>query len=124
MVYGPMLGIVLALTLVAPAGAAKYRGPRTDIFSGQGAGTWIIKTRAPRADGTLPTKIKCKPRRVCGPFGRKLALDLVPGGSTYSYAATFTLGDASCTLEASVYAGGFEGTYDCSDGGAGSISGR
>jgi hypothetical protein len=117
------LALLAVLVTVLPALAARYRGPRY-LLSGQGAGTWTIKTRAPRADGTLPTKIKCKPRRVCGPFARKLLLDLQPGGSTYLYTATFSLNTAPCTLEAYVYAQGFEGTYNCSDGDAGSISGR
>ena len=108
---------------VLPALAAKYRGPRY-LLTGQGAGTWIIKTRAARADGTLPTKIKCRPKRACGPFARKLLLDLQPGASTYLYTATFSLNTAPCTLEAYVYAQGFEGTYNCADGDAGSISGR
>ena len=108
---------------VLPALAAKYRGPRY-LLTGQGAGTWIIKTRAARADGTLPTKIKCRPKRACGPFARKLLLDLQPGASTYLYTATFSLNTAPCTLEASVYPQGFEGTYNCTDGDAGSISAR
>lgn len=114
---------LIVLVGVLPAPAAKYRGPRT-LLTGQGAGTWIIKTRAPRPDGTLPIRIKCKPRRACGPFARKLLLDLVPGGATYLYTATFSLNTAPCTLEAYVYPDGFEGTYDCTDGDAGSISGR
>jgi hypothetical protein len=116
--------VLLALIAgVVPAPAAKYRGPRY-LLTGQGAGTWIIKTRTPRSDGTLPTQIKCKPRRACGPFARKLLLDLQPGGSTYLYTATFSLNTAPCTLEAYVYQQGFEGTYSCTDGDAGSISGR
>ena len=118
-----VLVCLAVLAAVLPALAAKYRGPRY-LLTGQGAGTWIIKTRAARADGTLPTKIKCKPKRVCGPFGRKLLLDLQPGGSTYLYTATFSLNTAPCTLEAYVYDQGFEGTYNCTDGDAGSISGR
>jgi hypothetical protein len=61
---------------------------------------------------------------VCGPFRRKLLLDLLPGGATYLYSATFSLDTAPCTLEAYVYPQGFEGTYECSDGDVGSISGR
>jgi len=118
-----MLVSLVVLAGVLPALATKYRGPRY-LLTGQGAGTWIIKTRAPRADGTLPTKIKCRPRRACGPFARKLRLALVPGGSTYLYTTTFSLDTAPCTLEAYVYSGGFEGTYNCTDGDAGSISGR
>ena len=116
-----------ALVIVAlharPVEAGRYRGPRY-LLSGQGAGTWIIKTRAARADGTVRTKIKCRPKRVCGPFGRKLLLDLVPGGATYLYTATFSLDTAPCTLEAYVYADGFEGTYSCTDGDGGTIAGR
>ena len=115
--------LLLVALSVSAALAAKYRGPRY-LLTGQGAGTWIIKTRTARADGTLPTKIKCKPKRACGPFGRKLLLDLQPGGSTYLYTATFSLNTAPCTLEAYVYPQGFEGTYNCTDGDAGSISGR
>jgi len=121
-----VLGMAAALAMVvcvSPAEGAKYRGARY-LLTGQGAGTWIIKTRAARGDGTVPAKIKCRPKRVCGGFAKKLRLDLVPGDATYLYTATFTLGAATCALDAYVYSEGFEGTYDCSDGDAGSISGR
>ena len=108
---------------VSTVEAGRYRGPRY-LLSGQGAGTWIIKTRAARADGTVRAKIKCRPKRVCGPFARKLLLDLVPGDATYTYTASFSLDTAPCTLEAYVYEDGFEGTYSCSDGDAGTIAGR
>jgi hypothetical protein len=115
--------LLLAAFHVVPAEAARYRGPRY-LLSGQGAGTWIIKVRPARADGTVRTKIRCRPKRVCGPFGRKLLLDLVPGGATYLFTASFSLDTAPCTLEASVYPDAFEGTYSCSDGDAGTIAGR
>ena len=115
--------MLLVALYVLPVEAGKFRGPRY-LLSGQGAGTWIIKTRAARADGTVQVKIKCRPKRVCGAFARKLVLDLVPAGATYLYTASFSLDTAPCTLEAYVYSDGFEGTYTCTDGDAGSIAGR
>ena len=87
-------------------------------------GRWIITTRETNGGATLATTVRCRPRRKCRPFPGRLALQLTRGSDTFSFGGTFSVGGATCVLDAYVYGMGFEGTYTCADGTQGSISGR
>ncbi len=124
-----MAGLALAgmLALGPAAGdadAVRYRGERYDILSGAQIGRWVIRTKEQDGGALLKVLVRCKPRRTCRPFPRRLRLEMTNQGEPHLYGGTFPLGTTTCSLSAYVYPGGFEGSYSCDDGSFGSISGR
>ena len=116
---------LLALLFLAGLGeAARYKGERINVFTGQQEGRWIIRTRRLAGADVLRTIVRCKPGPRCAPFPRRLRIDMVPGVGEYDWNGSFDVGGVTCLLEAYVYDQGFEGTYDCADQTFGSISGR
>jgi hypothetical protein len=111
------LVVVMLMVLASPSLAAKYTGDATDARTGRGSSA-KVKTR-PTAGGLRAT-IKCKPKEGC-PLPRKLKITLTAGADQYLYSGTFSLGGAPCVMNAYVYPAGFQGTYSCDDGAAGSV---
>lgn len=116
-IIGRML--VALLVLAGPATAARYAGDVTDARTGRGSSAKITTTPV---DGGLKAKIRCKPRLGC-PLAKRTKAVLASTGESYHYRGTFTRKGVSCRLDAYVYPGGFQGTYDCDDGAVGSIGG-
>jgi len=116
--------IVTVLLLAGSSEGARYKGERTDASSGEIRGRWIIRTTRPTGEDVLRTVVRCRPGRRCRPFPGRVRFDMAPGVGEYAWSGTFEVGGATCTLDAYVYDQGFESTYQCEDGGFGSISGR
>jgi len=120
-------GAIIAVALLLLAGSsegARYKGERVEAISGETQGRWIIRTKRPAGQDVLRTVVRCRPGRRCRPFPGRLRFDMVPGADEYAWSGTFAVGGSPCTLDAYVYDQGFESTYQCQDGGFGSISGR
>jgi hypothetical protein len=111
--------LVALLALAGPVAAGRYDGDVTDALTGKGSSAKITTT--PVSAG-LKAKVRCKPRLGC-PLGKRTKVVLASTGETYRYEGTFTLKGASCRLDAYVYPEGFQGTYNCDGGAAGSIGG-
>jgi hypothetical protein len=120
--------LVLALLLLVPAawaGTRTYKGKNFDASTGQPAGKYVIKAKRVKKDGLKIWKVRvtCSPKKKCTVL-RRAKFKLFPTGFENEYSGTFDLKGAACTLSGYVYGSGFETTFNCDDGGFGSISGR
>lgn len=116
--------VSMVLALSATSWAARYKGERIDVNTGDPDGRWIIRTRQLAGQDVLRTIVRCKPAAKCRPFPVRLRLDLTPGADVYYWDGSFDVGGVPCGLSTYVYDDGFEGTYRCDDGQQGAISGR
>lgn len=108
-----------ALAAATTAGAKLYKGDVSDVRTGRSTPA-TVKTKGGAA--ALTTTIRCRPSKGC-PLARRTKVRLASTGGDFHFVGTFTRKGADCSLDAYVYSLGFQGTYNCADGSAGSIGG-